>query len=86
MADTGIPEQTTEKTAADNPGDSLVEITAKDLFGDNTQVIKKETEVTGEVRNEITSDVMTGIDHEGRKINTIEENAKKGIIMIDICI
>ena len=37
MADTGIPEQTTEKTAADNPGDSLVEITAKDLIEDTQE-------------------------------------------------
>ena len=58
-------------TAVDNPEDSLVEITHKDLIEEKTQEseksdqdIKKETEVIGEARNETMSEIVTEIDPE----------------------
>ena len=61
-------------TAVDNPEDSLVEITHKDLeektqeSEKSDQDIKKEIEVIGEARNETMSEIVTEIDPEGTRV------------------
>ena len=72
--------ETTEETAVDNPGDSLVEITHKDLIEDmtqdsvnNKQVIEKEADLIGDEKTQ-----EEGKDQGEMKIDFTEENTLKG--------
>ena len=65
----------TEETAVDKPGDSLVEITQKDLFEDMTQdsVNNKQTDLIGDEKTQ-----EEGKDQGETKIEITEENTLKG--------
>ena len=65
----------------------MVEITHEDLIEgkiqqdneNNKQVIEKETEVIGEARNEIMSELMTERDQEVAKVETEPTQITQGI-------